>query len=69
MNFFLVPSQRYKDSRHFSQNPKVPRNVMAFSNRAQRFTGHKCMDVDGPFPNKNKPVEKTTLNTKDFITV
>ena len=42
---------------------------MAFSNRALRFTGHNCMDVDGPFHNKNKPVKKTTLNTKDFITV
>ena len=34
----LVPSQRYQDSRHLLQNPKVPKNVMGFNNRAQTFT-------------------------------
>ena len=34
----LVPSQRYHDSRHILQNPKVPRNIMGFSHRAQTFT-------------------------------
>ena len=38
INIIWVPSQGYKDSRHLLQNPKVPRNVMGFSNRAQRFT-------------------------------
>ena len=38
-NIISVPSQRYQDSRHLLQNPKVPRSVMGFSNRAQRFTG------------------------------
>ena len=27
LNIILVPSQRYQDSRHLLQNPKVPRNV------------------------------------------
>ena len=39
INIILVPSQRYQDSRHLLQNPKVSRNVMGFSNRAQRYTG------------------------------
>ena len=47
-NIVLVPSQRYQDSRHLLQNPKVPRNVMGFSNRAQRFTGPNYLDVDSP---------------------
>ena len=38
ITIILVPSQRYKDSRHLLQNPKVPRNVMGFSNCAQTFT-------------------------------
>ena len=38
INIILVPSQRYQDSRHPLQNPKVSRNVMSFSNRAQTFT-------------------------------
>ena len=48
MNFILVPSQRYQDSRHLLKNPKVPRSVMGFSNRAQRFTGSNYLDVDSP---------------------
>ena len=48
MNIVSVPSQRYQDSRHLLQNPKVPRSVMGFSNRAQRFTGSNYLDVDSP---------------------
>ena len=48
IKIILVPSQRYQDSRHFLQSPKVPRNVMGFSNRAQRLTGSKYLDVDSP---------------------
>jgi hypothetical protein len=48
MNIILVPSQRYQDSRHLLQNPKVPRSVIGFSNRAQRFTGSNYLDVDSP---------------------
>ena len=44
----LVPSQRYQDSRHLLQNPKVPSNVMGFNNCAQRFTGSNYVDVDSP---------------------
>ena len=39
MNIISVPSQRYQDSRHLLQNPKVPSSIIGFSNRAQRFTG------------------------------
>ena len=49
MNIILVPSQRYEDSRHILQNPLVPRNVMGFSNCAQRFTGSNYLDVDSSF--------------------
>ena len=60
IKIILVPSQRYKDSGHILQNPKIPRNVMGFSNRAQRFTGSNYLDVDSPFfsnhfPSKTKP--------------
>ena len=34
----LVPSERYRDSKHLLLNAKVPKNVMAFSNRAQTCT-------------------------------
>ena len=37
INNRLVPSQRYKDSKHLLQNVKVPRNIVGFSNRAQKF--------------------------------
>ena len=37
-NQILVPSQRYQDSRHILQNPKVHRKVIDFSNCAQTFT-------------------------------
>ena len=39
----LVPSQRYQDTRHLLQNPKVPRKVMGFSNREQTFTPLYCL--------------------------
>ena len=45
----LVPSQRYKGSRHLLQNPTFPNYVMGFSNRAQRFTGCNYLDVESPF--------------------
>ena len=45
----FVPSQRHQDSKHLLLNPKVPRNVMGISNRAQRFTGPNYLDVDSPF--------------------
>ena len=38
ITIILVSSQRYQDPRHLLQNPKVPRNVMGFSNCAQKFT-------------------------------
>ena len=47
-NFFLFYSQRYPDSRHILQNPKVPLDVMGFSNLAQRLTGPIYLDVDKP---------------------
>ena len=34
----LVPIQRYQNSRHLLQNPRLPRNVMGFSNWAQTLT-------------------------------
>ena len=49
INIVLVPSQRYQDSRHLLQNPKVPRTVMGLNNRAQRFSGSNYLDVDSPF--------------------
>ena len=45
----LIPGQRYQDSRHFSQNPKVPKNVMGFNNHAQRSTPSYYLEVDNPF--------------------
>ena len=53
MNIMLNPSQRYQGSRHFLQNPKVPRIVMGFSNRAQRFIGSNYLDVDS-LPGKTR---------------
>ena len=41
----LVPCQRYQDSRHLLQNPKVANYVMGFRNRAQSFTGPNYLDV------------------------
>ena len=48
INLILVPSQKYQDSRRILQNSKVARNIMGFSNCAQRFTGSNYLDVDSP---------------------
>ena len=36
-NIFLYPVKDIKIPEVFKKNPKVPRNVMGFSNRAQLF--------------------------------
>ena len=51
MNIISVPSQRYQDSRHLLQNPKVPRSIMGFSNHTHRFTGSNYLDLDSPLKN------------------
>ena len=61
----LVPSQRYQDSRHLSQNPTVPNYIMGFSNRAQRFTGPNYLDVDSPLPKYIEPFGPTVLEGKE----
>ena len=50
INIVLVPSQRYQDSRHLLQNPKVPETVMGFNNHTQRFTASNYMDEDRKVP-------------------
>ena len=50
----LGPSQRYQDTRHLLQNPKVPRIVMGFSNCAQPFNPLNYLCSDSPFNNKKK---------------
>ena len=45
----LVPGQRYQDSRHLLQNPKVPKDVMGFNNHAQRSTPPYYLAVDNSF--------------------
>ena len=45
----LVPSWRYQDSRHLLQNPKVFKNIMGFSNHAQRSTPPYYLVVDNTF--------------------
>ena len=47
-NHIWVPGQRYQDSRHLLQNPKVPQNVMSFNNHAQRSTPPYYLDIDNP---------------------
>ena len=44
----LVSNPWYQDSRHILQNPKVPRNAMGFSNRAQTFTLLNYLIWDSP---------------------
>ena len=51
----LVPSQRYQDSWHLLQNPKVPRNVMGFSNCAHTFTPLNYLGWDSPFEDCQTP--------------
>ena len=69
INIILVPSQRYQDSRHLLQNPKVPRNLMGFSNRAQRFTGSNYLDVDSPFQKKCSNVCISSQKCKRIVLV
>ena len=45
----LVCSQRYQDFCQLLQNLKFPKNVLGFSNHAQRFTPPYYLDVDNPF--------------------
>ena len=45
----LVPGQRYQDSRHLLQNPKVPKNIMGFNNHAQRSTTPYYLELDNLF--------------------
>ena len=47
--FFLVSCQKYQDSRHHFQNPKVQQSGKGFSNRAQSFTTPYYLEVDRPF--------------------
>ena len=44
----IVSHQRYPDSRHLFQNPKVHQSVMGFSNRAQSFITPYYLEVDSP---------------------
>ena len=46
INIILVPIQRYKDSGHLLQNPKVPRNIMGFLNCALTFTPLNYISVE-----------------------
>ena len=45
----LVPNERYQDFWQLLQNPKFHKNVLGFSNHAQRFTPPHYLDVDNPF--------------------
>ena len=44
----MVPGQRYQDSRHLLQNPKVSKNIMGFNNHEQKSTPPYYQDVDNP---------------------
>ena len=44
-----LPNLRVEHKHYLLQNPKIPKNVMGFSNRAQRFTAPNYLDVDSPF--------------------
>ena len=50
----LVPGQRYQDSIHLLQNPKVFKNVMVFNNHAKRSTPPYHLDVDNPLGKGSK---------------
>ena len=45
----LVPNERYQDFWQLLQNHKFPKNILGFSNHAQRFTPPYYLDVDNPF--------------------
>ena len=42
---------------NFGFSGVLPRYVMSFSNRAQRFTGSNYLEVDSPLENKEKVVQ------------
>ena len=67
----LVPNQRYLDSRHLLQNPKVCRNVMGFSNRAQTFTPLNYLSWYSPFRLKAVMTRRHIFfwNAESFIRV
>ena len=48
------PSQRYQDSRHIFQNPKVHQSVMGLSNHAQSFTTPYYLYVNSSFKKLKK---------------
>ena len=50
----LVPGQRYEDSRHLLQNPKVVKNIVGFNNHAQRSIPPCYLNVDNPFKKMNR---------------
>ena len=52
LNHILVPSQRYQESRHLSQSPEVPKNIIGFNNHAKRVTGPNYLVVDIPLAYK-----------------
>ena len=64
-NTILVLIQRYQDSRNLLQNQKVPKNVMGFSNNAQRFNGPNYLDEDiKKRQNSKSQIEKTQIVIK-----
>ena len=46
---FWFPVKDIKISDSFYKNPKFPKNVLGFSNHAQRFIPPYYLDVDNPF--------------------
>ena len=63
----LIPSQRYQESRNLLLNPKVPKNVMGFSNRAQTFTPLNYLSWDSPLP-INRTKSKTEYTDVCYLT-
>ena len=65
---FWVPSWKYQYFWQLLQNQKVPKNVMAISNHAKRFTGSNYLDVDNtsPFPASRFPLYTTFKSGIDF---
>ena len=52
--YIMVPGQRYEDSRHLLQNPKVFKTIVGFNNHAQRSTPPYYLNVDNPFEKINR---------------
>ena len=50
-NAYFGSQSNISNFRHLLQNPKVPKNIMGFSNHAQRFTAPNDLDVDSPLTN------------------